>query len=192
MKKDFVEKLHMSTSRNYLERMINEKVECMKIARRFDKEFWDGERKYGYGGHKYIPGRWSNVADQIIKNYNLKEGSKILDVGCSSGNFLFEIYNQYSLEALVGIDIDNSAIKEAKSQNIDRVIFKNTSLLEIDSNKEQFDIILFRGTFQYLDLDIHKSIGHIKRLLKNNGKKLSLSLDFFSLTMLLLILFKNV
>ena len=34
MKKDFVGKLHLSTKRNYIERMMNEKVQCMKIVKK--------------------------------------------------------------------------------------------------------------------------------------------------------------
>ena len=35
--------------------MFNNKVYCMKIAKKYDKNYWDGNRKYGYGGYKYIP-----------------------------------------------------------------------------------------------------------------------------------------
>ena len=61
-KKQFITNIHQSTKRNYLERMINKKVFCMKIAKKYGKDYWDGPRKYGYGGFKYIPGRLSPVA----------------------------------------------------------------------------------------------------------------------------------
>ena len=54
--RNFVTNLHLSTKRNYFERMSNNKVECMKIAKLYEKDYWDGDRKYGYGGYKYIPG----------------------------------------------------------------------------------------------------------------------------------------
>ena len=60
-----VTSLHKKTKRNYLERMNNQKIKCMKIAKKYEYDYWDGKRKYGYGGYKYIPGRWTNVA----KNY---------------------------------------------------------------------------------------------------------------------------
>ena len=51
----FFTKLHIKTKkRNYIERMFNNKVYCMKIAKKYDKNYWDGNRKYGYGGYKYI------------------------------------------------------------------------------------------------------------------------------------------
>ena len=48
--------LHKKTKRNYVERMLNNKVICMKEAKKYAKNYWDGDRKYGYGGYKYIPG----------------------------------------------------------------------------------------------------------------------------------------
>ena len=64
---NFISSLHKSTKRNYIERMINEKVKCVKIAKKYDFHYWDGNRKYGYGGYKFIDGRWSSVAKKIIK-----------------------------------------------------------------------------------------------------------------------------
>ena len=87
----FVNKLHNSTKRNYLNRMKDNKVHCMKIAKKYSKDYWDGNRRYGYGGYKYIKGRWKSVAQKLIKNYNLKSGSKILDVGCGKGYLIKEM-----------------------------------------------------------------------------------------------------
>ena len=50
--------------------MQNKKVHCMKVAKNYEKDYWDGDRKYGYGGYKYIPGRLTNIAKKIIKNLN--------------------------------------------------------------------------------------------------------------------------
>ena len=48
---------HKNTKRNYLERMINKKVYCMKVSKKYDSKYWDGDRKFGYGGYHY-DGRW--------------------------------------------------------------------------------------------------------------------------------------
>ena len=63
----------------------------MNVSKRYGKDYWDGNRKYGYGGYKYIPGRWENVAKSIIKNYKLNKNSSILDVGCGKAFLLYEI-----------------------------------------------------------------------------------------------------
>ena len=64
--KNFIQKLHNSTERNFVERMLNVKVKCMNEARKFDHSFWDGERKFGYGGYKYIADRWKPFAQNLI------------------------------------------------------------------------------------------------------------------------------
>ena len=35
--------------------MIDNKIHCMEKARKFEKDY-DGPRRYGYGGYKYIQG----------------------------------------------------------------------------------------------------------------------------------------
>ena len=89
--KFFVNKLHHSSKRNYLKRMVNHKVKGMKIASKYGYDYWDGNRKYGYGGYKYIPGRWQGVAKKLIKTYSLTNKSQILDVGCGKAFLLHEI-----------------------------------------------------------------------------------------------------
>ena len=61
---------HRKTLRNYLARMKNNKPEIMKISKKYNFHYWDGNRKFGYGGYKY-DGRWKLIAKKIIKNINL-------------------------------------------------------------------------------------------------------------------------
>ena len=86
-----VTKVHLSTKRNYKERMFNNKILSMQKARKFEYDYWDGDRNHGYGGYKYIPGKWTEVAKKLIKLYKLNEKSKVLDVGCGKGFLLYEI-----------------------------------------------------------------------------------------------------
>ena len=65
--KNYVQFTHNRTKRNYLERMSNHKIECMKVSKNYDYDYWDGDRKYGYGGYKYIKGYHSILAKKLIK-----------------------------------------------------------------------------------------------------------------------------
>ena len=89
---NIVTTLHESTKRDYLARMVDDKVSCMRVAKHYDKDYWDGDRRYGYGGYNYIPGRWKQVAKELISIYNLKSGSKVLDIGCGKGYLLSLIH----------------------------------------------------------------------------------------------------
>ena len=93
--------------------MNDDKVSCMLEAKKYEFNYWDGDRRYGYGGYKYIPGRWSNLAEQIITDYNLKDNSRILDAGCGKGFLLLEIKKQLPSIDIIGIDISKHALKEA-------------------------------------------------------------------------------
>ena len=42
--------LHTSTPRQYLPRMEDEKVHSMEVAKKYGFDYWDGNRRYGYGG----------------------------------------------------------------------------------------------------------------------------------------------
>ena len=54
------------------------------IASLKGKDFYDGKRKYGFGGYKY-DGRWKKIAEILIKKYNLNNKSKILQINCDKG-----------------------------------------------------------------------------------------------------------
>ena len=78
----FVTSLHQSTRREYIDRMVDDKVHCMLKAKEYEADYWDGDRRYGYGGYKYIAGRWKPVAEALIEKYDLTNDSSVLDVGC--------------------------------------------------------------------------------------------------------------
>ena len=85
---NIVTPLHQMTKRDYLARMMDDKVHCMMKAKEYEFDYWDGDRRYGYGGYKFIEGRWKPVAKALIDIYGLKNGSKVLDVGCGKAFLL--------------------------------------------------------------------------------------------------------
>ena len=113
---DFIMKVHKSTKRDYVAR-VNEadKAECAEVATRFGKEYWDGDRKYGYGGYKY-DGRWRAVAEAMARHYKLQPGASILDVGCGKGFLLYEFMQVVPGAKVTGIDISSYGIEHAKEE----------------------------------------------------------------------------
>ena len=103
--REFVTPLHKSTKRDYLARMNDDKVHCMLKAKEYGADYWDGDRHYGYGGYNYRAGYWTPVAQSLIDTYNLKPGSKILDLGCGKGFLLHELLLLEPELQVVGTDI---------------------------------------------------------------------------------------
>src|SRR5262249_12479624 len=101
---DFVSKIHKSSRRDYLQRvMAHDKAECAETACKFGKDYWDGERHLGYGGYRY-DGRWEPVAEEMARYYGLKAGMRVLDVGCGKGFLLYEFTQAVPGLEVAGID----------------------------------------------------------------------------------------
>ena len=142
--------LHKKTHRDYIGRMQDQKVECMKVARRYDHDFWDGDRRYGYGGYKY-DGRWAIVAQQLVQNYQLPSNAKILDVGCGKGYLLYEFQKLLPQTTLVGFDISRYAIENAP-KDLKANLFVHTAQESYPFLDKEFDLIVSNTTLHNLKI----------------------------------------
>ena len=79
-------------------------------ARRFGREYFDGDRGQGYGGYRY-DGRWIPVAEGMRDFYGLKAGNRILDVGCAKGFLLHDFRRVVPGILVAGLDISAYAIE---------------------------------------------------------------------------------
>ena len=162
--KNFVTPLHTSTTRDYLTRMIDEKVHCMKISKQYDEDYWDGDRRYGYGGYKYIPGRWKPVAEQLIKAYSLTSNSKVLDMGCGKGYLIHEIKLLIPDIDIIGIDSSSYALVHAKDE-IKPLLFKHKIEEKLIYKDNEFDLVISLGTFHNLRLpDLRTALIEMERV----------------------------
>ncbi|MBM4409519.1 MAG: class I SAM-dependent methyltransferase [Chloroflexi bacterium] len=82
-------------------------------AKEYEFDYWDGDRRYGYGGYKYMPGRWKPVAEGLAATYNLKAGSRVLDVGCGKAHLLYELHQLIPGIEVHGMDISKHGLAEA-------------------------------------------------------------------------------
>ena len=159
--------LHTQTKRNYLERMVNQKAKCMNISKKYDLNYWDGNRKYGYGGYKYIPGRWEKAAQKLIKIYKLNNKSNILDVGCGKGFLLYEIKKILPKIKITGIDISSYGLKYSKKE-IRKFLLKKDIRKPLKYKSNQFDLVISINTLHNLEIDsLIQAIKEIQRV----GKK---------------------
>lgn len=110
---ELVTPLHKKTSRDYLARMLDEKVHCMEKAREYGADYWDGDRRYGYGGYRYIPGYWKPVAEKLIERYGLHDECWILDVGCGKAHLLHELKQLLPQAHIEGFDPSTHGINNA-------------------------------------------------------------------------------
>ena len=110
---ELVTPLHTRTSRDYLARMNDDKVHCMEVARQYGKDYWDGDRRYGYGGYRY-DGRWKPVAEQLIALYGLTNASAVLDVGCGKAHLLKELQSLLPSAFFFGLDRSQYGLSDAQ------------------------------------------------------------------------------
>jgi len=159
---NIITSLHKKTSRNYIERMTDDKVNCMKLAREYGQEYWDGDRRYGYGGYKY-DGRWEIVARGLIDTYNLKDGSSILDVGCGKGFLLHEFKKLLPAARISGFDISRYAIENAKEETRP-YIFKHKAQEPYPFGDKEFDLVISVTTLHNLRIpDLESALKEIER-----------------------------
>ena len=159
-------KLHKKTQRNYISRMIDDKIHCMTKAKEYEYDYWDGDRRYGYGGYKY-DGRWKEIAQDLIKKYNLTNTSKILDVGCGKAFLLYELTLILPGIVVKGFDISSYAISNAKEEIKDNLyIFRAQDKYMYDDNT--FDLVISFGTLHNLKInELKYTLSEIERVGKN-------------------------
>lgn len=162
--KNYVNFRHSKSNRNYTKRVLSDKIHCMKVAKKYSKEYWDGHKKYGYGGYKYIKNYHTFLAKNLIKDYNLDSNSKILDVGCGKGYLVYELSKLLKSKNVFGCDISRYAIKNAKKE-INKNIFYQDARKKFKFDNNHFDFVFSNTTLHNFRLkDCFKSLSEIERI----------------------------
>lgn len=164
---DFISPLHKKTSRDYLAR-VNEfpKAEAAKLAKQFGRDYWDGDRKVGYGGMRY-DGRWRVVAENMVKHYGLKPGDRVLDVGCGKGFLLYEFTQACPGIEVAGLDISEYAIANAKEEV--RPFLRAGHANHLPWPAQTFDLVISITTLHNLQcFDLDRSLREIQRVSRQN------------------------
>jgi len=166
--KNFITPIHQKSSRSYLSYMNHEKVQCMKIARQYGQDFWDGDRKYGYGGYRYIENRWTPVAKSLIETYNLVADSRLLDIGCGKGFLLHDLLLLEPRLQVVGSDISSYAI-ENSTELVRPYLINFDARDRFSWSENEFDLAISINVFHNFEVhEIEACLKQFQRIAKSH------------------------
>ncbi len=160
---DFISQVHNKTKRDYVQRVVeHDKAECAEVAIQYGKDYWDGDRKYGFGGYHY-DGRWRAVAESIVNHYGIKPGAKILDVGCGKGFLLYEFTQIVPDVEVTGIDISRYALENAKEEVKPYLQLGNA--VELPFENDRFDFVVSITTLHNLyNYELFRALQEVERV----------------------------
>lgn len=160
---DLTEALHRRTSRNYLERVTqDDKAECAAVAQQWGFDYWDGDRRYGYGGYRY-DGRWKPVAHAIAEKYGLRNGDSVLDVGCGKAHLLYELAQAVPGLTVRGVDVSQYALDDAKEEV--RPFLTPAPAQKLPFADNSFDLVYSLTTLHNLNVrDLWSALREIERV----------------------------
>jgi SAM-dependent methyltransferase len=134
--------------RNIDERAATKTEEDRLLARKFGKDFFDGDRKNGYGGFSYFSRFWQPVIPTFQKHWSLDSTSLVLDVGCAKGFMMHDFAELIPGITVKGIDISQYAIDNAIEDMKPHVQVGNA--LSLPFEDKSFDIIISVTTLHNL------------------------------------------
>ena len=148
---DFMSVLHKSTQRDYLGRVNDQeypKAKAAELAKKFDFDYWDGDRRICYGGYRYLEGRWERVAQAMVEHYKLPNDAKILDIGCGKGFLMHDFLKVLPGAEVYGLDASDYAINNSKEEIRDRI--KHGSATNLPWPDRFFDLVISINTLHCL------------------------------------------
>lgn len=142
--------------------------EDREISRRFDFDYFDGDRRHGYGGFGYHPRFWTDTVDLFMTHYGLTDDSVILDVGCGKGFMLKDFSLRMPGATLAGVDISSYAIDHADPDVADLVQVGDAAALPFAD--DSFDLVISINTVHNLDrAGCLRAFAEIQRVSRGNA-----------------------
>ena len=138
------------------------------LARRFGKDFFDGDRRHGYGGFSYSPRFWQPVVPTLQEHFGLTGGSSLLDVGCAKGFMMHDLAQLIPGITVKGIDISEYAIEQTIEDMQENV--QVADALELPFPDESFDVVISINTVHNLDREgCAQALKEIERVSKGKS-----------------------
>jgi ubiquinone/menaquinone biosynthesis C-methylase UbiE len=165
---DLVTPLHRKTVRDYLAR-VNEfpKAEAATLAKQWGRDYWDGDRKHGYGGMRY-DGRWRPVAALLAEHYKLQPGQRVLDIGCGKGFLLYDLSQIVPGLEVCGLDISAYAIENAQPEI--KSFLQVGNARELPFHDASFDLVISINTLHNLYCyELDAALRHMQRVTQKHS-----------------------
>ena len=157
-----------------------------------NKEYWDDfyneeieqfENNTDLIGEIWFGKQVQKKTVEYINNNFPEKNTKILDIGCGNGAFLFKLL-KFNFTNLSGMDYSEKSVELAESIKNHKIVigkeeFKNIFFYQEDlknpnKNKQEFDLIHDKGTFDAFMLNKNNSnveyTDYIEEKLRNSGK----------------------
>ena len=149
-------------------RLESKSEESRKIGRKFGFDYFDGDRNHGYGGFSYNPKFWQPVIPTIVENYKIGNSSKVLDIGCAKGFFLYDLKLAFPRINVTGVDISEYAIENSIPEIKPYLQVGNATKLPFENN--YFDFVISINTIHNLNReDCAVALQEIERVTKGNS-----------------------
>ena len=152
-------------------RYVSENLRKIKhriVASYRDKEFYDGDRNFCYGGFKY-DGRWKKVAVKICEEYKLNNNSSFLQLGCEKGFLLHDIKNLYPKLDIHGLETSEYAMNHSM-ENVKQYVEKCDNYFNLKFEDNRFDFVLALGVVYTHNLtNAIRCLKEIQRISKGNS-----------------------
>jgi len=156
------------TKRDVKERGATKTEEDRAIARQFGKDFFDGDRRHGYGGFGYMERFWTPVVPTFQNQYNLTEKSSVLDVGAAKGFMLYDFRRLIPNITVAGCDVSDYAIKNAKEEV--KPFLKTANAIDLPYKDNSFDLVISINTVHNLEKpELARALQEIERVSRGNS-----------------------
>ncbi|WP_322518096.1 class I SAM-dependent methyltransferase [Rhodopseudomonas palustris] len=156
------------TKRNVDERGQTKSEEDRAIARQFGKDFFDGDRRHGYGGFNYMARFWQPVIPTFQSHFGLDASSSVLDVGCAKGFMLHDMAELIPGITVKGVDVSAYAIEHAIDDMKSHLSVASAVKLPFADNS--FDVVISINTVHNLVRDdCATALREIERVARNGA-----------------------
>jgi len=151
------------TKRNVHERGLQKSEEDRQIGRQFGADYFDGDRRFGYGGYQYNPRFWQPVIPTFVEHYALSASSSVLDIGCAKGFMMHDFAQIIPGIKLQGLEISPYAIHHALDTM--KPFIRQGNAKELPFGDKSFDLVIAINTVHNLPpLECSQALREIERV----------------------------